>query len=153
MFRRRFVGGLLALLLVFGGLSLIGRMSYSRGWTDGYFSAQQVVSGEGGAAETAVPPYTRYHSPYYGRGFSPFGMIIGGIFKFWLFVMLMGLIFKIFFFRRWRRGPWDEHYRGGHHWHGHPWGGPPWHHWRGERQGDEPYEKSPEDVEPNIRSA
>ncbi len=149
MFRRRFVGGLLALLLIMGGLSFVGRMSYSRGWTDGYFSGQQVQSGEEGAAETAVPPYTRYHSPYYGRGFSPFGMIIGGIFKFWLFVLLMGLIFKMLFFRRWRRGPW-----GGHRFHGHgPWGGPPWHHRWGDGPDGEPYEKSPEDVEPDIRSA
>ena len=151
MFRRRFVGGLLALLLVFGGLSLMGRMAYSRGWTDGYFSAQQVESGEDGAAETAVPPATRYHSPYYGRGFSPFGWFIGGLIQFWIMMMLIGLVFKLFFFRRWRRGPWGGHH--GHHRHDQPWGGPPWCHWRGERHGDEPYEKSPEDVEPDIRSA
>ncbi|MCA9929002.1 MAG: hypothetical protein KC419_11010 [Anaerolineales bacterium] len=146
MFRRRFVGGLLALLLIVGGLSLIGRMSYSRGWTDGYFSGQQVTAGEDGA-ETAVPPTSYRHYPYRGWGFSPFAFIIGGIFKFWLFVMLMGLIFKMFFFRRWRRGPWGRHHWHGHHWHGHK---PPW----ASRSGDdEPYEKSPEDVEPDIRSA
>lgn len=150
MFRRRFMGGLLALLLIVGGLSLIGRMSYSRGWTDGYFSGQQVeTTGEDGT-ETAVPPTTNYrHYPYRGWGYSPFTSIIGGIFKFWLFFMLIGLAFKMLFFRRWRRG--GRHWHGplwhGHHGHKPPWAGGPC------GQDDEPYEKSPEDVEPDIRSA
>ncbi|KAA3655437.1 MAG: hypothetical protein DWQ04_33565 [Chloroflexi bacterium] len=148
MFRKRFVGGLLALLLVFGGLSFMGRTSYSRGWTDGYFSAQQAESSEDGAAETAVPPHSRFRAPYY-RGYSPFAMIIGGIFKFWLFMMLFGFIFKMLFFRRWRRGHWGKQ---GHHFRGRgPWGSPPWCY--GHDSDDEPYEKSPEDVEPDIRSA
>ena len=150
MFRRRFIGGLLAMLLIFGGLNFIGRTSYSRGWTDGYFTSQQAESSEDGA-ETAVPP--TYRSPYYGRGYhSPFLWFVGGIFKFWLFMMLFGLIFKMMFFRRWRRGGW-----GGHRYHRRgPWGGPP-HHWGkppwDNGDDDEPYEKSPEDVEPDIRSA
>jgi hypothetical protein len=142
MFRRRLVGMVLAGFLFIGVVSMSGRLSYSRGWTDGYFAGQQAPAvAEGGeTGETAVPPQAPYRYAPTGYGhFSPVGSVIGGIFKFFFFFMLMSLFFKMLFFRRRWYGS-----RGAH------WHRPPWHHGS---HGDEPYEKSPEDVEPDIRSA
>ncbi len=147
MFRRRFVGLLLGGLLLFGLFGMAGRSSYSRGWSEGYFAGQQVEVGEDG--ETAVSPQPTYRAPY-GRHYSPFGWFIGGIFKFWITLMLIGMFFKMFFFRRFRgRG---RHRHSGQHWHsGQHRHGPPWC-WHSEHDEDdgEPHEKSPEDVEPDI---
>lgn len=161
MFLRRFVvGGLLA-LLVLGSLGGMRRNNYSSGYEAGFLAGQQAaaVASEAPKADSAEAPKASaaeseaengrsrhgHHGHYYGHGhyghgwgFSPFAFFIGGLFKFFFFFMLMGMIFKFFGFRRWR--------------HGHR---PPWHKGPGndEDNGDSTYEKQPEDVEPDIRSA
>jgi hypothetical protein len=58
---------------------------------------------------------------FFGGIFGLFGWVIGAFFKFWLFVLFMGLIFKVLFGgrRRWRHH--GGHWKGGH-------GG--WHNWK-----------------------
>lgn len=138
-----FVGFLLVMVS-----GLFNRGAYRDGWLDGYVAGQTVESGE--TAAPAVPvPATR--GP--GWGDHPVGWFFGGILKVFLFMMLFGFLFKMVLFglfgRRWRKH--GGHGKRGHHRHGHGHGRVhrKWH----DDDEDEPYEKQPEDVEPDIRTA
>lgn len=153
MFIRRFFMGALLTLLVVGAL---GRMrhgnddaAYRAGFADGQraAAASSESSGEKGTgSETAVPPQAnehgqsrdrgdrmdRGHGHFSGMGFFPLAFLIGGFFKFALFALIIGSLFKFFGFGgRWHKGhrpPWAKHCHE-----------------------DAGTEKSPEDVEPDIK--
>lgn len=137
-FIRMFLLLFLALMLVGAVVSVAGRGSYGEGWTDGFAAAQAAAGDDGGTAAPAPAPQA---TPYRGWGFGPIGWFFGGVFKFFLFFLLFGFGLKLlgglFGWGHWRR----HRHKGGHY---RPWHGP------GDR--DEPYEKSPEDVEPDVRS-
>ena len=88
--------------LVVAGLLTIGGYF---GWSQGY---------EAGLIEEGT---ARSYAPFFG---------IGLFLKFLLVLVLVLLVSKIFFFRRWKHGggrhggPW------GRHWHEHPYGEPHW---------------------------
>lgn len=141
MFRGRFLGALLAMLLIIGLLGLAGSSIYRAGWTQGYFvgkvsdgAGTVVVPGnEGRGAE--VPYNGPWQAPGFGRGGSTFGWFLGGMIKFFLVLMAIGFVFKLFFgMLFWRkRGHWGQGkgwgHGPGHGWH-HNWGHdhrPPWH--------------------------
>ena len=156
MFRGRFLGALLALLLVIGLLGLAGSSIYRAGWTQGYFVGK-VSDGAGTtvigpstessnttAPESAAPaagaPYNGpWQAPGFSRGGSAFGWFMGGIVKFFLLMLAIGFVFKLFFgMLFWRkRGHWGGKGRGwGHGWHhDHR---PPWH----DEPSDEPVMKA-----------
>ena len=151
MFRGRFLGAVVALLLIIGLFGLAGSSIYRAGWTQGYFVGKAtdgatVVGPNEGVPSEAVPGGTspQARAPYYGPGRS-FGAMgfFGAIFKFFLVFMVIGLIFKLFFgLFFWRkRGRWGKHWHHGHGWnhdwhHGHR---PPWY---DEGVGDEPVMKA-----------
>ena len=134
MFRGRFLGLLLAMLLVVGLLALAGSSIYRAGWTQGYFVGKISDSGEAGAttvispeAGTADPAPGR--PPGYGHGFSPAGSFFSGVVKFFVFFIAIGMFFKFIGLLMWRKGGhWGKHGRWHKHghWakhHGHT---PPW---------------------------
>lgn len=133
---RIFVRTILLLLLIGIFVSVAGRWSYNAGWTSGYAAAQTRT--ESGDGETAAPPSSPRAFPYHGWGFAPIGWFFAGLFKFWLFLLLVGLGLKLLGWGRWHK----HGHEGRHH-----------HHWHGHHEHDAPHEKSPEDVEPDIRSA
>jgi hypothetical protein len=146
MFRGRFLGAILALLLIIGLFGLAGSSIYRAGWTQGYFvgkasdGATVVGPGEGVPSEAAPNASTPYYGPGRAFGPSPFLGFFGAIFKFFLFFMVLGLIFKLFFgLLFWRkRGRWGKYWhrdRGCHHGHQQP----PWYE---EGIGDEPVMKA-----------
>lgn len=150
MIRRGFVRFVLLALLFVGTVSLVGRRSFNAGWTQGYFASQETPAEAAPEAEAppAAPQSPRQNAPgprgYDGPGFFHFGWFLGGLLKFVLFLLLVGFVFRLLFGWRWhRRGPWGKRPFGWHH-HGHGPYGP--HH------DPRPHEKSPEDVEPDIRS-
>ncbi len=133
-FRRSFFFVLFGLVLVFGLFGMRQRSNFAQGYAEGYAAAQQANSAEmsesdgavAGAAEPAqTDPYRR------GWGFFPILGFFGLLFKFWLMLMIFGFFMRMLGFGRrrcWHRG-----------------------HWRGSDK--QPYEKQPEDVEPDIRHA
>jgi hypothetical protein len=136
-FRRSIFFVLFGLMLIFGLLGLRQRSSFARGYSEGYTTAQQQANandtGEsaaetsGAEASPARPPqaYPRMH----GWGFFPLFGIFGFFLKFWLMFLIFGFFMKMLGFGRhrgWHRGHWCK----------------------GE---EEPREKQPEDVEPDIR--
>lgn len=158
MFLRRFFMGALFVLLIFGALGGLRRGGYEDAYRDGFRAGQQAAASNGAenGSETAVPPqanergqrmdrgdrhFGRGHSSF-GWGFLPLAFLIGGFFKLAALALIIGGLFKLF--------------GGGRHWrHHHKGHRPPWakHH-----KGDEPSsdeapgtEKSPEDVEPDIK--
>lgn len=133
MFRGRFFGALLALLLIIGLFGLAGSSIYRAGWTEGYFVGK-VSSGSETGETTVITPDTgpgRY--PVHGWGWTSPGGFFAGLLKLFFLFLLVGMAFKflgLLFWRRHRhwgkRGDWRH---GGWH-HG---GRPPWY-------GDEPDE-------------
>jgi hypothetical protein len=136
MFRR--VGFFKFLLIGFLIISLFGLIrstSYHSGWVRG-FAAGQTADDTPPASEDAPPaaqtPYSGSHWGWGGGPFSPFFWMIGGFFKFLLFLFLFGLIFKLFHFGRWRHR--HSHKEWKHH-HSHT---PPWY----DDSGEEPVMKA-----------
>jgi hypothetical protein len=151
MFRGRFLGVILTLLLVVGLFGLARNSIYRSGWSDGYVAGQvsgSTEDGEGASGETApVNPYYRY-GPYWGPGDGFFGLF-GVILKFFLFFLFLGMIFKfigfLFFWRKggWGHSGWGPRGRGMHkHWHhGHrDYNDPPW--YEAGEDGEEPVMKA-----------
>jgi hypothetical protein len=154
---RFFIRTLLVLLLVGIFASVAGRWSYNAGWSDGYYTAQaQEGSGDGA---TVAPSPAHGFGPTRGWGFGPVGWFFGGLLKFWLFLLLIGLGLKLLAGHAWgggrhhRHGDWHDRREEWHRRHGerhHERGRWPYD-WRDER--DAPHEKRPEDVDPDIRGA
>ncbi|MEZ4513697.1 MAG: hypothetical protein R3C62_17655 [Chloroflexota bacterium] len=168
-FRRFFIGAFLA-LLAFGALGMARHSSYDAAYRDGFAAGQRAAatSGESSGAkgnngsETAVPPQANdrgqanergqrmdhgdrhfgHDRGSFGWGFFPLAFLIGGFFKFALLALIIGGLFKFF---GWG-GPWRHHHKGHR---------PPWARHRKEDEAssaDAPgAEKSPEDVEPDIK--
>ncbi|MEM7112599.1 MAG: hypothetical protein AAF614_09200 [Chloroflexota bacterium] len=161
MFFRRFVVGGLLLMLVFGALGGMRRNTYHAGYERGYEaglreaaseSAESATDGKatsgqesGEEGQNGRSEHSHYHSRYHGHGyghghhwgFAPFGFF-GFLLKFFFFMFLMKMLFKFLGWGRWRHGhrpPWDKGGKGD------------------DESGEEPYEKQPEDVEPDVRSA
>ena len=138
MFHRHgFFRFLLLGFLVLGFFSLIRGASYRSGWEQG-FAAGQTVDEAPPTGEDVPPAAQRpYHGPRWGWGggiVAPFFWIVGGFFKFFLFIFLFGMLFKLFRFGRWRR--WHHHNKEWkHHHHGHT---PPWY----DDSGEEPIMKA-----------
>jgi hypothetical protein len=146
MFRGRFIGALLALLLIIGLFGLVGSSIYRAGWTQGYFVGK-VSDGRPAAETTVVGPEAapgRAVGP--GYGFSSAGGFFAGIVKFFLLFFLVGIIFKFMGLLFWRkRGGWGHHRGCGHH---HRWG----HHGWGHNQGHEPPWYGDESDEPVMKA-
>lgn len=149
---RRFFRFLIGSAFLFMLFSLFSRGAFQNGYWRGYMAAQenqpivQVITTEDGVTrtETITPSggeqlSPRAERPGMGGGFLA---IIGGIFRFFFFLLLFGFFFKLLFGRRHGRHWGGPH---GHHWHRHGWNGH-----KDEQPGPE---KSPEDVEPDIRTA
>ena len=129
MFRGRFFGTILALMLIVGLFGLVGSNIYRAGWTQGYFTGKITDAAETGV-EVVGPEQATGREVY--PGYSPFGSIMGGFFKFFVFFMVIGLSFKMFFgMIFWhKRGKWAKNGKEGHGWqHRRAWGHghrPPW---------------------------
>ncbi len=128
MFRGRFIGALLALLLIIGLFGLASSTIYRAGWTEGYVVGK-ASDGAASAETTVVVPEEapgRSFGPRYG--FHPAGGFFGGIVKFFVFFLAIAMFFKFMGLLFWRkRGGWGHH----HKWHRHHgWGHgddkPPW---------------------------
>ena len=140
-FRRSFFIVLFALLLLFGLFGLRQQSNFDQGYSEGYAAAQQVNSTESGepAAETSGndgnPAEAAERHPY-RRGWGYFSILgfFGFFLKLWLMFIIFGFFMRMLGFGRCR----TRHRR---HW-GH------WSKW-----GNSPYEKQPDDVEPDIRHA
>lgn len=106
----RFLATLLFIgLLVGGGIAL-----FQSGWNQGFLAG--VASDVAPGTSQVVPPY--YWQMARGMGFGhPFGFF-GGLAFFFLFLFLIGGMFRMF---AWRR--WSAHAGTGWHGHGHM---PPW---------------------------
>lgn len=145
MFFRRgiFMRTILLILLIGIFASVAGRSSYNEGWTNGYVAAQTLAQGENGGA--TIPPLAMRDYGYRGRGLGLIGWFFGGLLTFWLFLLLVGLSLKFLGWGLWGQRRRHKHGDGPHH----PWH---WHHGAHSREDDVPHEKSPEDVEPDIRS-
>ncbi len=129
MFYRRSIFALIfGLLLLFGLSSAWQRSNFNAGYNVGYAAAQQAGSATGETAGEAPAPPAAPAGPRWGWGFFPVFGFFGLLFKFWLFLMLFGVFFKVF--GRVRRRSYHDA------WHRHK---PP------------PYEKQPEDVDPTIQ--
>jgi hypothetical protein len=115
MFFRRFFRFALIVILFLGMIGLIRTAGYRSGWSAGYTYGQSVE----GVPNENVPdgPFNRGLSPARGI-FSLFWWGVAAFFKFWFFVFIIGMIFKLLFWGR--RG----HHRGHHkerpfgHWKG-----------------------------------
>jgi hypothetical protein len=124
MFRNRFWGGLLALLLIALLAGMIGFAGYQ-------FGLAQSAGGE-----LAGP---RGGPGFFHHGFGFFPFFLGfGLLKFFFILLVFGFFFRLFF-RPWRMGP-------GGHWKGQhevPWGGrlkemhDRWHEEQADQQGPE----------------
>ena len=139
MFRRYgFFRFLLIGFLIVSFFSLIRGTSYRSGWAQGFAAGQTADDAPPTSEEApseAQAPYYGHHRGWGGGFFSPFFWIIGAIFKFWLFLFFMGMIFK--FLRCGRKRGWRKfsHKEWKHHQHGHT---PPWY----DDSGDEPVMKA-----------
>ncbi len=135
MFRGRFFGLLLAMLLVVGLLGLAGSSVYRAGWTQGYFVGKVADGGEAGATTVVSPEPAPGRALGYGHGFSPAGSFFGGMVKFFVFFIAIGMFFKFIGMLMWRKGGhkgwhsgrgrhggWGKHgHWGKHHDHTPPW--------------------------------
>jgi hypothetical protein len=135
-FRRSIFFILFASLLIFGLVALGGRSSFEEGYAEGFAAAQQAPSAESGetTGEAAPPPAQPYRSRHLlSWGFFSIFGILAFFFKFWLILIAVGFFMNMFGFGHFRH--W-----GHHRWH---------------RHGDDdgPYEKGPDDVEPDIQHA
>lgn len=145
-FRFLFVGFLF--LMLFGALR---GGAYRSGFAQGYYAGQvETLAGQGESAVPVAPnPRASVYGPAYGDGWGYAGPLgfVGGVFKFFFTLLLVGFVFKLLMFGRWRRWHGD-----GRHHHS-DWKGPhgKWKHHRNGKH-DGPKEKSPEDVEPDIRT-
>ena len=137
MFRRHgFFRFLLIGFLFIGLFGLIRGASYRSGWRQGFVAGQTADDAPAGEDAPPASQAPTYHGPHWGRGggiISPFFWIVGGFFKFALFLFLFGMIFKLFRFGRWRHG--HSHKEWKHHQHGHT---PPWY----DDSGEEPIMKA-----------
>jgi hypothetical protein len=139
MFGRRFLGIALLLFGIFALFGVIRSSSYRAGLSEGYYLGQQ-QSNSSETADSPSSPSADPNQPYSGPGYhygrgpgfgwgyrwgwhgSPFFWILGALFKFWLFLLVIGLIGRFFFWGRhgrgpggrWGHGPWGHH----HHRHG-----------------------------------
>lgn len=150
MFLRRpfFLGRMLGLFLLLGGL-LLGfsaayRAGQMRGYMMGTMTAYQQAAPRGESASPEMP------MPFYGRGYDGYGgWGTRPHFSFILFPILcllpLGFLFLggLFFRRRWHHGkhgpmggPWGHHPGKAHFWGGHPWSG------EGPIDPDEPIQKA-----------
>lgn len=133
-FRSRLIGFIAAGFLIMGLFGMARSSAYHAGWSQGYVSGQaaavqQAPPAAAAEGETAAPapsapaagynPYAAHHG-YYGYGHSPFGWFIGGLFKLFLFLIMLKFIFGFLFWGMRGRRHWRRHHRHGHH-------GPPWH--------------------------
>lgn len=118
MFRRGFLPLLLIVLLVFGLIGMGNSAAFRSGWSQGYYAGQR-ADGTGDAVESAPDRPYGYDGPRFGPGFGFFPFFWGaGLFlKLFLFLLLFGLMARLFF-RPWRRDGWHR----GHH----PREKPPW---------------------------
>lgn len=135
--RGRFFRVLFAGFLFLALFGLFSRGAYRSGYVEGFNSGQATVLGseEGSSADTAVPQQPQVAPSGVGHWhYGPF-WFFGGLFKFFIFFLIFGGLMKMFMFRRWHHGRHHSHWK--HH------GGWP---------GHEQKEKSPEDVEPDIRT-
>ena len=128
MFRGRFFGLLLAMLLVVGLLGLAGSSIYRAGWTQGYFIGKISDAGEDGQTTVVTPDPLPGRPAVYGWGLSPGGSFFGAIVKIFLFIFLIGMFFKFIGLLFWRKRGWHNHGHpggrggwGGHHGHRPPW--------------------------------
>jgi hypothetical protein len=136
MFRSRgFFRFLLMGLLVMSLFGIMRNSAFQSGWTQGYYAGQSQTAPQAAAqtasespADNAAPapqaPYRGYHG-WGGGFFSPVFWIVGGVFKFFLFLFLFGCLVRLFRYGRFRR--W-HHHKGHHHhskewkhWHNAPW--------------------------------
>ncbi|MEM7330591.1 MAG: hypothetical protein AAF490_00775 [Chloroflexota bacterium] len=162
--RGRFFRFLLAGLLIF---TLFGAMrggAYRSGYARGFYEGQTVTQQQAeptlpeGGAETAVPANESFrrgpvYGPGYGGGHHHFGFFgfIGGLFQFFFTLLFFGFIFKMMGFLFWRRYAFNNGWKGPRG----PYGRHSWSHrgqrrWQREDSGG--YEKSPEDVDPDVRT-
>lgn len=116
MFRKGFLPLLLIGLLVFGLIGVGNSAAFRAGWSQGYDAAQR-ADVEDGERESEPDRPDSYDGPRFGPGFGffPFFWGIGLFFKLLLFLLLFGLIARLFF-RPWG---WGGRHRGHHAWHGH----------------------------------
>ncbi len=136
--RHRFMKMVIFLLLFFGLTGAFSRGKTERAWQAGYYAGIQANSDDGVAP--APSPYQSGYG-YYRHGGSFFAplLLFGAIGLMMMFFMKM--MFGFAGMRRFggRRHGWHGRGKGGRHgWHG---------------QDDAPYEKQPEDIDPEIRQA
>ena len=150
MFLRRpfFLGRMLGLFLLLGGLLFGFSAAYRAGQMHGYrMGAMTTYQQTTPRTESASPESPM---PFYGRGFDGHGgWGMRPHFSFFLFPFLcllpLGFLFLggLFFRRRWHQGKhgpmgghWGHHPGKGHFWGGHPWSG------EGPIDPDEPIQKA-----------
>ena len=129
----RLIGVLLLVGLMIGG----GAMAYRAGVAQGIARAPEVAEAFSSAAESGqVAPMPGYGYGYPGFGMRPhFGFFpFGGIFGFFLFILLFFGLMRMIFFRRWAWGYGPMHGRGPWKGSGHHSGSPPWE--RGSQEGE-----------------
>lgn len=140
--RLLFVGALLFLL--FGAFR---GGAYRAGFSQGYQAGQSdTLAGQRVDGETAVPVTPRQPRPgaeYGGWGYAGPMSVVGGVFKFFFVLLLIGFVFKMLMIGHWHHQHGRSHGWKGHHNH-------PWHKHHG--KWNPPREKKPEDVEPDIRT-
>ena len=137
MYRKWYILGPLVALVVIG----TGLLAYRVGWTQGSLSSPVEEGGEGGVL---VPPMPfGFRHPARAFGFSPLWFGLGLVFRFGMFLLVCGVIARLFFFRRRRVAGMPRGRRWAGHWHP-PFGpGAPWH-WPPEEEEEEKTEPTAE---------
>ena len=137
MFRRHKFFKLIVLMLLFFGFSgMISRSRTQNAWMAGYYAGIQADQNSDGVAPNPSAPFhygNRGFDGFHGRHYG--GSIFAPILSFAAIAFIMMLFFKFMF--------------GGMMWRRHMCG----HRgkWHGEH--DSPFEKQPEDIDPEIRQA
>ena len=145
MYRKWFILGPLVALVVIGTLVMGGMAVYRVGWTQGSLSSPVEEGGEGSVLVPSMPFGLRHSRRAFG--FSPLWFGLGLVFRFGMFLLVCGVIARLFFSRRWRMAGMPRGRRWAGHWHP-PFGpGAPWH-WPPEEESEkaEPTAE-PEDAE------
>ena len=128
MFRRRgFFRFLLMGLVVMSLFGIMRNSAFQSGWTQGYYAGQSQTAPEAPTENAAPAPQAPEYGPHgWGGGFfSPVFWIVGGVFKFFLFLFLFGCLVRLFRYGRCRH--WHHHKEHHHHskewkhWHNAPW--------------------------------